>query len=108
MKVPALPRQTDVLVVGAGPVGLATAAALAGEGVDVTVIDRQAEGGNTSRAAVVHARTLEVLETLGVAGTLVERGIAAPTFTIRDRDRTLVQLSFEDLPTRYPYALMVP
>ncbi|HEY6135863.1 MAG TPA: FAD-dependent oxidoreductase, partial [Rubrivivax sp.] len=49
---------TDVLVVGAGPSGLTLAASLAELGVRATVIDRQAEGANTSRAAVVHARTL--------------------------------------------------
>ena len=51
-----LPDRTEVLVVGAGPVGLAVAASLAGHGHDVTVVDRQATGANTSRAAVVHAR----------------------------------------------------
>ena len=34
------------------------------------IIDRQAEGNNTSRAAVVHARSLEVLEEIGVADRL--------------------------------------
>jgi 2-polyprenyl-6-methoxyphenol hydroxylase-like FAD-dependent oxidoreductase len=102
-----LPATTDVLVVGAGPVGLATAATLAGRGVDVTVVDGRATGDNTSRAAVVHAHTLEVLEAIGAAEPLVARGIHAPRFTIRDRDRTLVQVRFDDLPTAYPYALMV-
>jgi 2-polyprenyl-6-methoxyphenol hydroxylase-like FAD-dependent oxidoreductase len=103
-----LPATTDVLVVGAGPVGLATAATLAARGVDVTVIDRRAEGDNTSRAAVVHAHTLEVLQTIGAADPLVARGIHAPRFTIRDRDRKLVSVRFDNLPTPYPYALMVP
>lgn len=97
----------DVLVVGAGPTGLTLAAALAADGVRTIVIDRQAEGANTSRAAVVHARTLEVLEPLGVASTLVSRGVQARRFTIRDRDRVLVPIGFEQLPTRYPYTLMV-
>lgn len=102
-----VPTTTDVLVVGAGPTGLAVATVLALRGVDVTVVDGQAEGANTSRAAVVHARTLEVLATLGVSEELTRRGLHAPLFTIRDRDRVLVPVRFDHLPTRYPYALMV-
>ena len=103
-----LPRNPEILVVGAGPVGLASAAALAGNGVDVAVVDRAPAAAPTSRAAVVHAHTLEVLDRIGAAAPLVEAGIPAPRFTIRDRDRTLVPLRFDPLPTRYPYALMVP
>ncbi|HEX5598450.1 MAG TPA: FAD-dependent oxidoreductase [Micromonosporaceae bacterium] len=102
-----LPTTTDVLVVGAGPVGLATAVTLAAQGADVTIVDQAAEGANTSRAAVVHAYTLEVLDTIGVAGHLVQRGIQAAGFTIRSRDRTLFPVRFDDLPTRFPYALLV-
>jgi 2-polyprenyl-6-methoxyphenol hydroxylase-like FAD-dependent oxidoreductase len=70
-----LPGRTEVLVVGAGPVGLAVAASLAGHGHDVTVVERQAAGANTSRAAVVHARTLEMLERIGVSKRLAGLGI---------------------------------
>ncbi|OIJ27849.1 FAD-dependent oxidoreductase [Nocardioides luteus] len=98
---------TDVLVVGAGPTGLAVAATLAAAGIDVTVLDNQASGDNTSRAAVVHARTLEVLAGLGVSERLIKEGIEAPAFTIRDRDKVLVPIRFDDLPSEFPYALMV-
>ena len=97
----------DVLIVGAGPCGLTLAASLARQGQRTTVIDRLAEGANTSRAAVVHARTLEILEPLGVARRLVELGLQAQRFTIRDRDRVLVPIAFDRLPTAYPYTLMV-
>jgi 2-polyprenyl-6-methoxyphenol hydroxylase-like FAD-dependent oxidoreductase len=100
-------HHTEVIVVGAGPTGLAAAAALKARGVDVAVLDRQAAGANTSRAAVIHARTLETLEEIGVADRLVARGMRASRFTIRDRDRILVPVQFERLPTRYPYALMI-
>ncbi|MCB1954576.1 MAG: FAD-dependent monooxygenase [Rhodocyclaceae bacterium] len=100
--------KTDVLIVGAGPTGLTLGAALAARGIDAILVDRQAQGSNTSRAAVVHARTLEVLEALDVSDTLCGKGIPAGRFTIRDRDRILVPITFANLPTRYPYALMVP
>ncbi|OBG88616.1 pentachlorophenol monooxygenase [Mycobacterium sp. E136] len=98
---------TDVLIVGAGPTGLAAAVALRSRGVAVTVIDRQAAGANTSRAAVVNARTLEVLEGFDVARRLVKEGVEAPRFTIRDRGRTLIPVDFSGLATDYPYSLMV-
>lgn len=109
MKIPSstTPCDTDVLIVGAGPTGLTLANALMLRGVRATVIDRQPAGDNTSRAAVIHARTLEVLEPLGVSAALVSRGLQAHRFTIRDRDRVLIPIGFADLPTRYPYTLMV-
>src|SRR5215204_3704933 len=103
-----VPDRTEVLVVGAGPVGLAVAASLAGHGRDVTVVERQAAGANTSRAAVVHARTLEMLEQIGVSKRLAGLGIHARQFSVRDGDRAPVPFRFDQLPTEYPYTLMVP
>jgi len=99
---------TGVLVIGAGPSGLTLAASQVQQGVATTVVDRQAAGANTSRAAVVNARTLEVLDDLDVARRLVKEGIHAPRFTIRDGRRTLIPVDFSVLPTDYPYSLMVP
>lgn len=98
---------TDVLVVGAGPVGLTAAIVLTQRGHDVTIVDNQTEGANTSRAAVVHPHTLELLEPYGVSADLVARGVHTPTFTIRDRDDLLIEVPFSELPTRYPYTLMI-
>ncbi|MGC4744982.1 FAD-dependent oxidoreductase [Micromonospora sp. DT201] len=102
-----LPTSTDVLVVGAGPTGLATALTLARRGIDVTVLDQQAEPATTSRAAVVHAYTLEVLDRIGAAAPLVAQGVRSPRFTVRDRDRLLLSVPFHELPSRFPYALLV-
>jgi 2-polyprenyl-6-methoxyphenol hydroxylase-like FAD-dependent oxidoreductase len=98
---------TDVLIIGAGPSGLAVAASLVKRGIATTIVDRLAAGANTTRAAVVNSRTLEVLEAVDVAERLVAEGIEAPRFTIRDRRRTLIPVDFSVLPTEYPYSLMV-
>ena len=105
---PGLPSDVNILVVGAGPSGLALAAELRRRSRDVLVIDRQPAGANTSRAAVIHARTLEMLEPLGVTADLVARGVQVPKFKLRDRDRVLVTIGFGDLPTAYPFTLMYP
>ncbi|MFD3926002.1 FAD-dependent oxidoreductase [Streptomyces sp. NPDC058614] len=108
MNTTALPARTEVAVVGAGPAGLALAVTLAASGVDFVVLDKLAEGANTSRAAVVHARTLEVLDELGASGELIARGIQVTRFAVREGSRRLLTVPFEKLPTAHPYTLMVP
>ncbi|MCF6467032.1 FAD-dependent oxidoreductase [Nonomuraea sp. MG754425] len=97
----------DVLIVGAGPAGLSAAIVLAQHGRRAVIVDARAEGATTSRAAVVHSRTLEVLEPYGVAERLAAHGLPTPVFTIRDRDKVLLPVPFDDLPTAYPYTLMI-
>lgn len=108
MNATALPERTEVAIVGAGPTGLALAITLASAGVDFVVVDRLAEGAKTSRAAVVHAGTLEVLDGLGTAGDLVARGLRMSRFTVREDGRDLLTVPFDGLPTRFPYVLAIP
>jgi 2-polyprenyl-6-methoxyphenol hydroxylase-like FAD-dependent oxidoreductase len=103
-----LPDTTDVAIVGAGPTGLTLACVLAEQRIPFVLLDRLEEGANTSRAAVVHARTLEVLEDVGITERLCANGHVVARFTIRDRDRALASIRFDQLPTKYPYTLMVP
>jgi 2-polyprenyl-6-methoxyphenol hydroxylase-like FAD-dependent oxidoreductase len=100
-------NDTDVLVVGAGPTGLTTAAALIAHGIRAVVVDKLPEGQNTSRAAAVNARTLEVLEDLDVARRMVKAGLIAPRFTVREGPRVLIPVDFSELPTNHPYTLML-
>ena len=99
---------TDVLIVGAGPTGLALATALQQAGVDHLIIDGLPAGANTSRAAVIHAHTLEMLEPLGVVEELEAEGLTLGRFTLRDRDAPLIQLGFDQLPSAYRHILMIP
>jgi 2-polyprenyl-6-methoxyphenol hydroxylase-like FAD-dependent oxidoreductase len=103
-----LPASTDSLIVGAGPSGLALAAELRRRGVAPLIIDRQPVGANTSRACVVHARTMEVLEPLGVTHDLLAEGLKVPIFRIRDRDHPLITVDFSRIASPYPFTLMIP
>jgi 2-polyprenyl-6-methoxyphenol hydroxylase-like FAD-dependent oxidoreductase len=97
-----------IVIVGAGPTGLALGAELKRLGISSLILDRLEAGANTSRAAVVHARTLEVLEPLGVTPELLQEGLIVPTFRVRDRSRILASISFAHLDTKYPFGLMCP
>jgi 2-polyprenyl-6-methoxyphenol hydroxylase-like FAD-dependent oxidoreductase len=103
-----LPAEVEILIIGAGPTGLALSAELRRRGIEALTIDKMAEGSNTSRAAVVHARTLEVLEPLDVVPTMLNEGVRVPIFRIRDQDRALLTVEFKDIPSRYPFTLMCP
>ncbi|MBS2547288.1 FAD-dependent oxidoreductase [Catenulispora sp. NL8] len=94
-----------VVVVGAGPTGLLLAGDLAAAGIPVTLLERRHPGrSNLSRALVVHATTLEALDSRDIAAPLIERG--APVRSLRLFDTAVVDVS--ELPTPYPYLLVVP
>jgi 2-polyprenyl-6-methoxyphenol hydroxylase-like FAD-dependent oxidoreductase len=99
---------TDVLIVGAGPTGLALATVLLQSGVAPIIVEKLSTGQNTSRAAVIHAHTLEALEPLGVSERLLSEGLTLARFSIRDRDQVLARLRFDQLPSRYACLLMLP
>lgn len=101
-------RQTDVLIVGAGPVGLALRLELERLGIAAVHVDKHAAGLSTSRAAVIHARTLEVLEPSGVVPALLRKGIEVPDFRVREGEKVLLHIGFGDIPSRYRYTLMCP
>jgi 2-polyprenyl-6-methoxyphenol hydroxylase-like FAD-dependent oxidoreductase len=101
------PIQTDVLIVGAGPTGLTLATTLLRAGVSTVIVDRLATGQNTSRAAVIHAHTLEELDGLGITGKLEHQGLKLSRFSLRDRDRRLVELRFDELPSAHSHLLML-
>jgi 2-polyprenyl-6-methoxyphenol hydroxylase-like FAD-dependent oxidoreductase len=102
-----LPEEVEVAVVGAGPAGLTMASMLAAYAIRTVVLDQAAGPAGHSRAAVIHARTLETLEPLGIVEEAVHRGVIVPHFGVRDRDRRLLTIDFDGLPTAHPYTLML-
>jgi 2-polyprenyl-6-methoxyphenol hydroxylase-like FAD-dependent oxidoreductase len=86
-----------VLVVGAGPTGLALAGDLAAQGVAVTVAERHVEGSNLTRAFAVHARTLRFLDGRGLANELIASGKTGGTLRLFGR----LQVDLSPMTSRY-------
>jgi len=99
----------QVLVAGAGPVGLTIAHELARHGVRVRLVDAAKGPASTSRALATHARTLETYDQMGVLQDLLPRGQRVEHFTLHQNGGRLIRFDtdYTHLPTRFPFTLMV-
>ncbi|AKS35673.1 FAD-dependent monooxygenase [Mycolicibacterium goodii] len=89
-------QHADVIVVGAGPTGLALACSLRLHGLSVRVLDSAAGPATTSRANFLHARGSEVLNRIGALGTLPDESLRAMRITTYLGDRPVMTLKFGD------------
>ncbi|HUZ74036.1 MAG TPA: FAD-dependent monooxygenase [Stellaceae bacterium] len=100
-----------VVIIGAGPVGLCLALALAQAGIAVTLVEELNQGNfldQVPRAGTNHPATLEMLDRIGLYQRLEPRGIVAPVFHYWDRREGLVAAFDHALlkdDTRFPYVL---
>lgn len=104
-------RDTEVLIVGAGPTGLVLALWLTRLGIRVRIIDKSAEPSTTSRALAVHARTLELYAQLGIASAIVERGRHVAGVNLWVAGRKAARGTFGNIGTGlspFPYVLIFP
>src|SRR5687768_14313628 len=103
---------TNVIVVGAGPVGLCLALALAHNDVAVTLIELLSDDNfldQVPRAGSNHPATLELFDRIGLYEKLVPRGIVAPKFQYWDRQDGTLIAEFDHAhlknDTRFPFVL---
>lgn len=99
---------TDVLIVGAGPVGLNLAVCLSNLGIKYRIIDKRPSLNVTSNAIGVNARTLEIWETLGFADEALKRGLQLDLATWCDSGKLLSHASFSHVDGKYKLMLSLP
>jgi len=98
-------HDVDVLVVGAGPVGLFLACDLARRDVAVRLVDRNGGPTDFSKAIGIHARTMEAFQDLGLAEALMARGLPVPTAGVYSRRRLLGRVRLDRLESPFPFML---
>jgi 2-polyprenyl-6-methoxyphenol hydroxylase-like FAD-dependent oxidoreductase len=96
-------NRCDVLVVGAGPTGLTLAIDLRRRGVDVRLVDKLAQPPPWSKAAAMHARTMEIFDAMGVAGDLLPHCRRVHGINIHAAGQRVAHVSFDALDSRHPY-----
>ncbi|WP_026632760.1 FAD-dependent monooxygenase [Dyadobacter alkalitolerans] len=103
--------QTETLIVGAGPTGLALALWLTKQGLKVRIIDKSGGPGETTRAMAVQARTLELYQQLGMAEDVVAGGYKTPAMNMWARGKRKAQIKLVDAGqdiSPYPFVLVYP
>src|SRR5688572_12280229 len=102
--------QTEVLIIGAGPTGLALACQLIRFGIDFRIIDKKETTTPYSKAIGVQARTLEIYEQIGLADKLISLGTIAQKIRMFAGGKVRGEAVFGELGkglSPYPYVLLV-
>ncbi len=98
----------DVLVIGAGPVGLTMASALEWQGVSWRCVEKVARPTDKSKALVVWARTMELLDPLGLAETFVATGLKISGGSIYADYKRVVHFGLTGSESPFGFPLMIP
>jgi 2-polyprenyl-6-methoxyphenol hydroxylase-like FAD-dependent oxidoreductase len=98
----------QVLVVGAGPTGLVLAAELLARGIRTRIIDQGDGARLQARAIGIHARTLEVLDMMGLAERFVAHGQVVRNMRFYSEGRCLASLEFARCGSRFGFLLDLP
>ena len=99
---------TDVLVVGAGPIGLWTALLLAEAGVQVSVVDREPGVAARTYACALHPRTLKLLDGIGLAGSVLEQARRIQKVGFFDGAERRAEVDLRSLGGDYPFLAILP
>jgi 2-polyprenyl-6-methoxyphenol hydroxylase-like FAD-dependent oxidoreductase len=98
----------DVLVVGAGPVGLLMGLLLSENGVRVEIIDKEERTAARSYACALHPRSLKILDRVGLASAVIDAGLRVNTIAFYEGPSRRAELQLSKLPVDFPFVVVLP
>ena len=99
---------TDVLIVGAGPVGLFLANECARRGLRWRLIEARSTQSEHSKALAIFPRTLEIFDMAGVVGPFLKEANHVTSVVVVVHGRTLAHMRFTPEESPYSFIAMVP
>jgi 2-polyprenyl-6-methoxyphenol hydroxylase-like FAD-dependent oxidoreductase len=99
---------TDILIVGAGPVGLFLANECARRNLKWRLIEERSSQSEHSKALAIFPRTLEIFDMAGIVAPFLEKANRVTNVAVMTHDRTLARLRFEPNESPYSFIAMVP
>jgi 2-polyprenyl-6-methoxyphenol hydroxylase-like FAD-dependent oxidoreductase len=99
---------TEVLIVGAGPVGLFLANECARRNMRWRIIEERPSQSEHSKALAIFSRTLEIFDMAGIVAPFLEKANRVTKVTVMIRDRSLAHMTFEPEESPYSFVAMVP
>lgn len=99
---------TDVLIVGAGPVGLFLANECTRRGLRWRLVETKAAQSEHSKALAIFPRTMEIFDMAGLVGPFLEQANRVTSVTVVTGGKTLAQMRFAPDETPYPFVAMAP
>ena len=100
-------QHPSVLIAGAGPTGLMMACELARYGISYRIIDRKEGRTQTTNAAGIHTRTLEIFHHIGIVDRFLQRGQRWTAFRLHSQDELMARVPFNHIDSFYKFSLLL-